>query len=49
MAQYQGKNVQIVRPARQGDQGFKDDGSEQVVIKDDSGQEKTVPKDQVKN
>lgn len=48
MPTYQGKNVQIVRPAKQGDPGFKNDDSEQVVIKGDDGQEKTVPKDQVK-
>jgi hypothetical protein len=48
MSTYQGKEVTVVRPARQGDEGFKNDGTEQVVIKGDDGQEKAVPKDQVK-
>lgn len=48
MPMYQGKQVTIVRPAKQGDQGFKNDDSEQVVIKGDDGTEKAVPKDQVK-
>jgi len=49
MATYQGKQVTVVRPqAKQGDTGFKNDGSEQVVIKGDDGQEKAVAKDDVK-
>jgi hypothetical protein len=48
MATYQGKQVTVVRAAKQGDPGFKNDDSEQVVIKLDDGTEKTVPKDQVK-
>lgn len=48
MPTFQGKNVQIVRQAKQGDQGFKNDDSEQVVIRMDDGTEKTVAKDQVK-
>jgi hypothetical protein len=48
MPMYQGKQVTVVRPAKQGDQGFKNDDSEQVVIKGDDGTEKAVPKDQVK-
>jgi hypothetical protein len=48
MSTYQGKQVTIVRAAKQGDPGFKNDDTEQVVIKGDDGQEKTVPKDQVK-
>jgi hypothetical protein len=48
MPTYQGRQVTVVRAAKQGDPGFKNDDSEQVVIKQDDGTEKTVPKDQVK-
>jgi len=48
MSTYQGKQVTVVRPARQGDEGFKNDGTEQVVIRLDDNTEKAVPKDQVK-
>ena len=46
--QYQNQQVKSSRPAKQGDQGFKDDGSEQVIVTLQDGTEKCVPKDQVK-
>jgi hypothetical protein len=49
MATYQGKQVtKLSRPAHEGDKGFKQ-GTEQVVIKGEDGQEQAVPKDQVKD
>jgi len=48
MATYQGKQVKIVRPAKDGDQGFVASSGEQVIIKGDDGREMAVPKNQVK-
>jgi hypothetical protein len=44
---YQGQTVQIVRAAKQGDQGYNASIGEQVVIKGDDGKEKTVAKKDV--
>jgi hypothetical protein len=48
VATYQGRQVTVVRPARKGDAGFKDDDSEQVIVKLDDGTEKCVAKAEVK-
>jgi len=40
----QGKTVTVVRPAKQGDPEFKNDNSEQVIVRQEDGTEKTVPK-----
>ena len=48
MPTYQGKQVTKQRAAKQGDPGFKDDDTEQVVVTLQDGTEKTVPKDEVK-
>jgi hypothetical protein len=42
MPVYQGKKVTVVRPAKQGDQGF-DPNTPKSVIKLPDGTEKTVP------
>lgn len=44
--QYQGKNVDIVRVAQEGDAGWVK-GTDQVVIKLDDGSEKTVKRSEV--
>ena len=49
MAKYQNKEVKIIRPAKQGDQGFVAGSSEQVVIRGDDGKEIAVPKNQVQD
>jgi hypothetical protein len=49
MATYQGKQVKIVRPAKEGDQGFVAGSAEQVIIKGDDGREVAVPKNQVQD
>jgi hypothetical protein len=46
---YQGQDVQIVRPAKQGDQGFDAAKGDQVVIKGSDGKEKTVSKSEVQS
>jgi len=48
MPTYKGQNVNVLRPAKQGDPGFKDDKTEQCVIQTSDGTEKTVPKEDVK-
>ena len=48
MATYQGKEVKIVRVAKDGDTGFVAGSTEQVIIKGDDGREVAVPKNQVK-
>lgn len=45
-ATYQSQQVEVVRPAKQGDAGFKA-GTEQVVIRLADGTEKTVAKAEV--
>jgi hypothetical protein len=45
---YQGKPVQSVRDARQGDQGFQE-GQDQVVITMADGTEKVVKRNEVKD
>jgi hypothetical protein len=49
MATYQGKEVKVIRPARDGDQGFVAGSAEQVIIKGDDGKEQAVPKNQVQD
>ena len=44
---YEGKPVEIVRPAKQGDQDFNANAGEQLVIKLADGSEKTVAKSAV--
>lgn len=47
---YQGQNVEIVRPAKQGDQGYDAaNPNEQVVIKGADGKEKAVAKSEVQS
>jgi hypothetical protein len=46
-ATYQSQQVEIVRPAKQGDKDFKPAGGEQVVVRLKDGSEKTVPKAEV--
>ena len=48
MPTYQGKQVTVVRAAKDGDKGFVV-GKEMVVIKTDDGKEEAVPKDQVRD
>lgn len=48
MPQYQGKDVTVTRPARQGDKGFIAAAGEQVLVRLEDGSEKVVPKDEVK-
>jgi len=48
MPTYQGQQVRSSRPAKDGDKGFKDDGTEQVIVTMQDGTEKCVPKDDVK-
>ena len=47
MPSYQGKKVTIVRPAKQGDQGFDQNKDDQIVISMPDGTEKTVPREEV--
>lgn len=44
--QYQGKNVQSMRDAKQGDSGFQQ-GQDQVVVTMEDGSEKTVKRSEV--
>jgi hypothetical protein len=46
-ATYQSQQVEIVRPAKQGDKDFKPAGGDQVVVRLKDGSEKTVPKAEV--
>lgn len=44
---YQGQDVEIVRPAHKGDNGFQDGAGEQLIIKGADGKEKTVKQSEV--
>jgi len=46
-ATYQSQQVEIVRPAKQGDKDFNVQHGEQVIIKLKDGTERTVPKAEV--
>lgn len=46
MSTYQGKPVTVVRPAREGDEGF-DEEIQQLVVKLEDGTEKTVARKDV--
>jgi hypothetical protein len=46
---FQGQDVTIVRPARQGDQGFDAAKGEQVIVKVSDGKEQTVAKSEVQS
>ena len=48
MPQYQGKNVTVVRDAKQGDQGFDASKGAQSLIKLEDGAQKVVLKSEVK-
>ena len=44
---YQGRPIRSSRPAKKGDEGFKDGDEDQVIVTLQDGSEKCVPKDQV--
>ena len=46
---YQGQDVTVVRPAKQGDQGFDAAKGEQVIVKGSDGKEQTVAKSEVQS
>ena len=47
MQSYQGKPIRSSRPAKQGDEGFKDGDKDKVIVTLQDGTEKCVAKDEV--
>lgn len=47
--EYQGETAEIVRPARQGDNGYKDEVANQVLVRFKDGSEVAVLRSELKN